>query len=37
MTDLNGTSPVMHIAADGPYDSTSGTLSVDQMIVLIND
>jgi hypothetical protein len=37
MTDLNGTSPVMHIAGDGPYDSTSGTLSVDQMIVLIND
>ena len=36
-TDLNGTSAVVHIAADGPYDSTSGTLSVDKMIVLIND
>jgi hypothetical protein len=36
-TDLNGTSAVVHIAADGPYDSISGTLSVDKMIVLIND
>ncbi len=36
-TDLNGTNAVVHIAADGPYDSTSGTLSVDQMIVLIDD
>lgn len=36
-TDLNGTNAVVHIAADGPYDSTSGTLSVDQMVVLIDD
>ncbi len=36
-TDLNGTSAVVHIAADGPYDSTGGALSVDQMIVLIDD
>ena len=36
-TDLNGTSAVVQIAADGPYDSTSGTMSVDQMVVLIDD
>ncbi|MGC1521612.1 MAG: hypothetical protein WA803_08750 [Steroidobacteraceae bacterium] len=36
-TDLNGTNAVVHIAADGPYDSSSGTLSVDQMIVVIDD
>jgi hypothetical protein len=36
-TDLNGTSAVVQIAADGPYDSTSGTLSIDQMVVLIDD
>jgi hypothetical protein len=36
-TDLNGTSAVVQIAADGPYDSTSGTMSVDQMAVLIDD
>jgi hypothetical protein len=36
-TDLNGTSAVVQIAADGPYDSTSGTMSIDQMVVLIDD
>jgi hypothetical protein len=36
-TDLNGTNAVVQIAADGPYDSTSGTMSVDQMVVLIDD
>ena len=36
-TDLNGTSAVVQIGADGPYDSTSGTMSVDQMVVLIDD
>jgi hypothetical protein len=36
-TDLNGTSAVVQIAADGPYDSTSGTMSIDQMAVLIDD
>jgi Domain of unknown function (DUF4382) len=36
-TDLNGTNAVVQIAADGPYDSTSGAMSVDQMVVLIDD
>ncbi len=36
-TDLNGTNAVVQIAADGPYDSTSGTMSIDQMVVLIDD
>jgi hypothetical protein len=36
-TDLNGTNAVVQIAADGPYDSTSGTLSLDQMVVVIDD
>ena len=36
-TDLNGTSAVLQIGADGPYDSTSGTMSVDQMVVVIDD
>jgi len=36
-TDLNGTNAVVQIAADGPYDSTSGTMSVDQMVVVIDD
>jgi hypothetical protein len=37
MTDLHGSSAVVHIGAGGPYDSSSGALSVDQLIVLIND
>jgi hypothetical protein len=36
-TDLNGTNAVVQIAADGPYDSTSGTMSLDQMVVVIDD
>jgi hypothetical protein len=36
-TDLNGTNAVVQIAADGPYDSTSGTMSIDQMVVLIDN
>jgi hypothetical protein len=36
-TDLNGTNAVVQIAADGPYDSTSGTMSIDQMVVVIDD
>jgi hypothetical protein len=35
--DLNGTSAVVLIGADGHYDTTSGVLSVDAMIVVIND
>lgn len=36
-TDLSGSAAVVYIAADGPYDSSSGTLSVDQMIVVIDN
>jgi hypothetical protein len=36
-TGLNGTSAVVRIAARGHYDASSGTLSVDQMIVVFND
>jgi hypothetical protein len=36
-TDLNGTNAVVWIGAAGQYDASSGTLSVDQMIVLFND
>ena len=36
-TDLSGNGAVVHIAASGTYDSATGTLSVDQMIVLIDD
>jgi len=36
-TDLNGTNAVVQIGADGPYDSTSGTMSIDQMVVVIDD
>jgi hypothetical protein len=35
--DLNGTAAVMQVDADGPYDATTGVLSVDHMIVVIND
>ena len=36
-TDLNGSNAVVWIGAAGHYDASSGTLSVDQMIVLFND
>jgi hypothetical protein len=35
--DLNGTAAVMQVDADGHYDATTGVLSVDHMIVVIND
>jgi hypothetical protein len=35
--DLTGTVAVMQVAADGPYDATTGVFSADQIIVLIND
>jgi hypothetical protein len=36
-TDLNGMSAVVRIDARGHYDASSGTLSVDKMIVVFND
>jgi hypothetical protein len=36
-TDLSGAVGVARVLADGPYDAASGALSVDQMIVLIDD
>ncbi len=36
-TDLNGTTAALRIEAVGPYDSTSGVLSVDRMVVVLND
>lgn len=36
-TVLNGTNTAVRIDADGHYDASTGVLSVDQMIVLIND
>jgi hypothetical protein len=35
--DLTGTVAVMQVAADGPYNATTGVFSADQIIVLIND
>jgi hypothetical protein len=36
-TELNGSNAVAWIGAAGHYDASSGTLSVDQMIVVFND
>jgi hypothetical protein len=36
-TDLNGTTDAQLVFADGPYDATTGVLSADQIIVLLND
>ena len=35
--DLNGTNAAIAVLAVGPYDATGGILSVDQMIVILND
>jgi hypothetical protein len=37
MTDLNGTTAVLEIAADGPYDATTGVLLVNRMEVELDD
>jgi hypothetical protein len=36
-TDLNGMTALLGVAASGPYDSTSGTLSVNSAIFILND
>lgn len=36
-TDLNGTTAALGVEAVGPYDSTTGVLSVDRMVVILND
>ena len=36
-TDLNGTTALLGVFAQGPYDSTSGTLSVNNVLFLLND
>jgi hypothetical protein len=36
-TDLDGTTGVVQLAADGPYAAATGVLSVDQMIVIVNN
>jgi hypothetical protein len=36
-TDLNGTTDAQLLFADGPYDTTTGVLSADQIIVLLSD
>jgi hypothetical protein len=36
-TDLNGTTALQGVFADGPYDATSGTLSVNNLAFLLND
>jgi hypothetical protein len=36
-TDLNGTTDALLVFADGPYNATTGVLSADQIIVLLND
>jgi uncharacterized protein DUF4382 len=36
-TDLNGTTALLGVAADGPYDQTSGVMSVNRMGVELND
>jgi hypothetical protein len=35
--DLNGTVAVVQVDAAGPYDTTTGVFSVDQIIVLLDD
>jgi hypothetical protein len=36
-TELNGTNGVTQVDAEGPYDATTGVLSVDEMIVGFDD
>jgi hypothetical protein len=36
-TDLNGTTDAQLVFANGPYNATTGVLSADQIIVLLND
>ncbi len=36
-TDLNGTTAVLGVDAVGPYDAATGVLSVDRMVVMLND
>ncbi len=35
--DLNGTTAVLGVAASGPYDAAKGVLSVDKIVVMLND
>jgi hypothetical protein len=35
--DLNRTTALLLIAAEGPYASVTGALSVDRLVVLLND
>ena len=36
-SDLNGSTTLVGLAANGPYDGSSATVSADQMIALLND
>lgn len=36
-TDLNGSTDAVGVAAAGPYDASTSTVSVGQMIVMLND
>ena len=35
--DLNGTTDAVAVEAAGPYDATTGVLSVDRMVVFLSD
>jgi len=35
--DLNGTTTLLDVFASGPYDSSTGTLSVDQLLIALSD
>ncbi len=37
IAELNGTTGMVGLAAAGPYDAATSTISVDQMIVMMND
>jgi hypothetical protein len=36
-TDLNGTTTLLDVFASGPFNSTAGTLSVDQLLIDLSD
>jgi Domain of unknown function (DUF4382) len=36
-TALNGTTALFNIHAEGPYDASTGTVSVNRMVVVVND
>jgi Domain of unknown function (DUF4382) len=36
-TDLNGTTMLLDVFADGPFNSTTGTLSVNQLLIALSD